>query len=1217
MILFAAALLLSACSDEEDPAPVLAGVAPVSGPSAGGVTVTLSGSDFRSGARVTFDGLDATNIAFQNSSTLTCETPASAAGPAEVRVTNPDGQSSTLADAYTYIDPPSVTGVSPNHGPVAGGTSVTISGEAFQNGATIAIGGADTTGVTFVSTSTITCTTAPNAAGTADVVVTNPDSQTGTMAGGFTYDPAPTVASVTPPLGPAAGGTSVTIAGTNFVSGATVTFDGTSATGTSVVSPTSITCTTPPGSEGTADVVVTNQDLQYGTLSAGYTYYVQLTVTNSNPSNGQANVYLNDPLVLTFSSNIDSTTVGPFTVGIEDSQGASPFGSYSVSSNTVTFTPQYPPGFTAMTTYTVVINAPPASPALKSVWGGSMQATYTATFTTGSSVRPDITGPAVVSITPANGSTSVSRDTNVVITFSEPIDYSSAAAAFSLVDQANPLIFIAGTLTFSNNATVLNFDPEPAGPFPNYLAASANFTVALNSFLCDVAGNPLQSAPWSSAFSTGTTPSASSLRGPIVESFNDNSHENVSQTDAEWNTAVAGALAAKVQAQPVNETDPGPSANPTSAIQGPWQTTACRVAFLINASWLSFGASNLANKPLTRLFWKHSGSMTAAIYTGCIVRIGHTTLSSFPASVPPGTTFSSLYMQSTTQILPEVVARLANYQASAGGPAGMYVEIPIVGNFVYNGTDNIIIDIEVSGGSAQNLCSGDSQTSAGSPIVCRAYDNLGAYNTIQGTDNNAPYFMLEFDGHAGSAGLDGAGNFMTSILPPLGSGNDIYVTTNAVLDTSQFSLGYGLLKVRSVYVARGAVLTIIGPNPCIIRSSGLVRIDGTIRACGRPGIQATGIPGGAGGSGGPGGGQGGAAGAGVVGAGSFGQGGWGLDGQSSAASGAGSWGVGGTAGSGGGGGGCAVAGSQGQNGGLGMGGLGGYAWGSISSLLLHGGAGGGGGGGGSGTSGGGGGGGGGGGYFQILCDRNISMGSSAVIEARGGAGGGAAALTSGGGGGGGSGGAVFLAGLNLSFAASGGAVLNVQGGNGGAAASGGGGGGPQPSPPYNQPLADGRIRIDAAVSNQSGATFVPSVTVNTGRTLSGIYASPSFSTANSTFYDTGCSAPQYTSATVSYSTTVAVTQVYVNFIGADPDILSQPNVSPTNLYPTAELLPAGLSTATVTLGGAQAGYINASPASQTGTSLNGLRFISLRINFFTTSGTTTPQVTQVSIQYQY
>src|SRR6185503_18517008 len=56
---------------------------------------------------------------------------------------------------------------------------------------------------------------------------------------------APAVNTVSPASGPAAGGTSVTITGTSFANGATVTFGGSAATNVNVAGSTSITATTP------------------------------------------------------------------------------------------------------------------------------------------------------------------------------------------------------------------------------------------------------------------------------------------------------------------------------------------------------------------------------------------------------------------------------------------------------------------------------------------------------------------------------------------------------------------------------------------------------------------------------------------------------------------------------------------------------------------------------------------------------------------------------------------------------------------------------------------------------------------------------------------------------------------------------------------------------------------------------------------------------------
>src|SRR5213078_1282616 len=133
-----------------------------------------------------------------------------------VVVTNADTQSASCSSCFTYVAAPTVTGIAPASGATAGGTAVTISGAGFQTGATVSLGGARLT-VATINATTITGTTTAHAAGAVNVIVTNPDTQSGTCSGCFTYvAPAPTVASVAPNSGAAAGGTSVTITGTGF-----------------------------------------------------------------------------------------------------------------------------------------------------------------------------------------------------------------------------------------------------------------------------------------------------------------------------------------------------------------------------------------------------------------------------------------------------------------------------------------------------------------------------------------------------------------------------------------------------------------------------------------------------------------------------------------------------------------------------------------------------------------------------------------------------------------------------------------------------------------------------------------------------------------------------------------------------------------------------------------------------------------------------------------
>ena len=94
---------------------------------------------------------------------------------------------------------PTISSIAPTSGPTVGGTEFSILGNNFQSGATVTIGGATATDVNVTDANTITATTPAGSAGTADVVVTNPDSQSATLTGGFTYsEPAPS-ATVTDP----------------------------------------------------------------------------------------------------------------------------------------------------------------------------------------------------------------------------------------------------------------------------------------------------------------------------------------------------------------------------------------------------------------------------------------------------------------------------------------------------------------------------------------------------------------------------------------------------------------------------------------------------------------------------------------------------------------------------------------------------------------------------------------------------------------------------------------------------------------------------------------------------------------------------------------------------------------------------------------------------------------------------------------------------------
>ncbi len=92
--------------------------------------------------------------------------------------------------------------------------------------------------------------------------------------------PSVTVTSVNPSSGPSLGGTNVTISGTGFNAGATVTFGGSAATNVVRVDSTTITAETPAHPAGAVDVVVTNTNATSGTLTNGFTY----TAVNFDPN---------------------------------------------------------------------------------------------------------------------------------------------------------------------------------------------------------------------------------------------------------------------------------------------------------------------------------------------------------------------------------------------------------------------------------------------------------------------------------------------------------------------------------------------------------------------------------------------------------------------------------------------------------------------------------------------------------------------------------------------------------------------------------------------------------------------------------------------------------------------------------------------------------------------------------------------------------------------
>lgn len=245
--------------------PTVTGILPINGSTGGGDVVTIAGTGFVLGpgnTTVTFGGVASTSVAVASTTQLTALAPPHAAGAVDIRVTTAGGTSpNVVADNFTYASAiPVITTLSPAAGTPAGSTVVTITGSGFTGATGATFGGVTATGFIVDTDTQIRVASPVHVAGIVDVVVNGPGgaSVTGT-ATKYTYTTAsiPVVSALSPSSSPIIGGTVVSITGTGFTGATSVTFGGTAATTTSVLSDASILATAPAHAAGIVDVIVT------------------------------------------------------------------------------------------------------------------------------------------------------------------------------------------------------------------------------------------------------------------------------------------------------------------------------------------------------------------------------------------------------------------------------------------------------------------------------------------------------------------------------------------------------------------------------------------------------------------------------------------------------------------------------------------------------------------------------------------------------------------------------------------------------------------------------------------------------------------------------------------------------------------------------------------------------------------------------------------------
>ena len=301
-----------------------------------------------------------------------------------------------LNTVIAYVVPPVVTGISPASGKPAGGDTVTITGSGFTGATGVQFGSiaAATATVRVVSDTEITVTSpAPASLGTVNVTVTTPGGTSATSAADqFTYAAEPAVVTgISPALGPAAGGTIVTITGTGFLGAIGVDFGQAPATPMTVNSGTQITATSPAGS-GTVPVTVINSagPSSLSPPSAVFDYLPPPAVTKISPAGGPAT-----------GGTIVTITGTGFSGSVSVQFGTTPAPAVTVSSSTQ-ITATSPPG---SGTASVTVS----NPAGTSATSTADQFGYVPAITGISPTSGPVTGATTVTITGAGftGATSV------------------------------------------------------------------------------------------------------------------------------------------------------------------------------------------------------------------------------------------------------------------------------------------------------------------------------------------------------------------------------------------------------------------------------------------------------------------------------------------------------------------------------------------------------------------------------------------------------------------------------------------------------------------------------------------------------------------------------------------------------------------------------------------------------------------------------------------
>lgn len=329
---------MSPPAEPGDAVTILA-VVPGQGPAVGGTVATVLAADFGDPAAVTihFGDVPATVLAIdEDAGAFTVEVPGGAPGTVAVVLVAADGLAE-LPFGYTYVGGLAVLDSAPALGSVSGGTTLTVSGQGFDDGddLEVRIGADPATMVTVLSDEELLAVTPPGAPGLVDVVVSDGDGEA-VLPGGFAYiTDQPELYGIDPTFAARSGGALVQVYGAGFPDDVVVSLGDGPLLDPQYVSPSLIVGRAPPGDTGTVDVRMTWSEGEL-VLPSAFTYY--------DPKNNKGGTWggpIDDVLNVTVLDGSNGAGVpgaavvleqdgAPMTVGYTDERGQVTFSEYGL-----------------------------------------------------------------------------------------------------------------------------------------------------------------------------------------------------------------------------------------------------------------------------------------------------------------------------------------------------------------------------------------------------------------------------------------------------------------------------------------------------------------------------------------------------------------------------------------------------------------------------------------------------------------------------------------------------------------------------------------------------------------------------------------------------------------------------------------------------------------------------------------------------------------------